>query len=625
MTVPNPRNVHVLFVHGVGTHSRLSALLQAYQALRANIRSPEAPSGYEDPIPEWRLREFDDGAGAPATPRLKLALDATTPGGTEAIYLYEVNYSALAGVIRANQPIDLTGLFVGFDLAVNVARARLEENPVASRAGDRFDIDDSALALTVQKLSGVFVAATVPILGIPSLIFSRFTKNIVAVFTRFFEDIATFALDMNGEGLISAHVDRTVQSIFASKQFKAGDDEYERDILVIAAHSLGTIVTHSYLVRHGSGDGQNLPAKILTFGSPIGLVCWLWLFLDFKGMDFKRRDPEASHYFTWKPLNRPSRAQPVIQWINVVNHLDPIATAFPLDYVDLAHTPKENAAGLSGGCVHQRFINTGSSAGSAHTAYFEDRHGFLEILGRLCGLRAGPPEEILNPETVTNDRRLPTGRRAAGHWAEVYGGLTKLRLIALLVGWLAIGIYLAILAYAWRSPVPMISILLFAWPPLTVGTLAFFQRLICSRPTKRTSSDAIEALPWDWQSAPHRIRQIFRRDRSLEEEREYVLASAPGLMSKIGMWLISFAPSLVAMLLPVFMAMCFVDTSDSARQFFGEHWKLLIPAMLALFMIYMMAFAVRQFATHWRTAVVQATSPRAKVPTQAALTQPPEV
>ena len=199
MPARNPRNVHVLFVHGVGTHSRLSSLLQAYQALRANIRSPEAPTGYEDWNPEWKLRQFDDGAGTPTTPHLKLALDATTPGATEAIYLYEVNYSALAGVVRANQPIDLTGLFVGFDLAVNVARKRLQEKSVHPRSADCYDIDDSKLALTVQKLSGVFVAATVPILGLPSLVFSRFTHNMVAVFTRFFEDIATFSLDINVE------------------------------------------------------------------------------------------------------------------------------------------------------------------------------------------------------------------------------------------------------------------------------------------------------------------------------------------------------------------------------------------------------------------------------------------
>jgi hypothetical protein len=79
----------------------------------------------------------------------------------------------------------------------------------------------------------------------------------------------------------------------------------------------------------------------------------------------------------------------------VVNHLDPIATAFPLAYVNLARTPDANARSLVGRRVHQRFIKAGKSAGSAHNAYFEDREGFLEILSRLAGLRAGSTGSVL--------------------------------------------------------------------------------------------------------------------------------------------------------------------------------------------------------------------------------------
>ena len=233
MSARRSRNVHVLFVHGVGTHSRLSSLLQAYQALRANIRSTEAPISYEDPIAGWRVDEFDDGAGGTASPRLTL----TTPGEIGAVHLYEVNYSALAGVIRSNQPLDLTALFVGFDLAVNVARARLQKNPPQRpRADGRFDIENVAMSLAVQKLAGVFVAGTVPILGVPSLVFRRFTGTLIGVFTRFFEDIATFALDMNGEALISAHMDRTVQSIVQSPSFLPAGQGFDRANLRVAGH-----------------------------------------------------------------------------------------------------------------------------------------------------------------------------------------------------------------------------------------------------------------------------------------------------------------------------------------------------------------------------------------------------
>src|SRR4051794_36925402 len=108
-----PRHVHVLFVHGVGAHSHLSSLLQAFQALRSNIRSPEAPVEGENPFAGWRLTEVDT-----SMPSLKLENPGAGEGETKAVYFYEVNYSALAGVVRANHPIDITGLFVGFDLAI---------------------------------------------------------------------------------------------------------------------------------------------------------------------------------------------------------------------------------------------------------------------------------------------------------------------------------------------------------------------------------------------------------------------------------------------------------------------------------------------------------------------------
>ena len=61
----------------------------------------------------------------------------------------------------------------------------------------------------------VFVAATVPVLGLPSLLLRNYTQTIIAVSSRFFEDVATFALDKNGEQLISAHIDRTVLGTMA--------------------------------------------------------------------------------------------------------------------------------------------------------------------------------------------------------------------------------------------------------------------------------------------------------------------------------------------------------------------------------------------------------------------------
>jgi hypothetical protein len=571
----NPRNVHVLFVHGVGTHSRLSSLLQAYQALRANTANPEAAIEYEDLNPEWRLQVFDDTADIPY---LKLSLPGATPGATEAVYLYEVNYSALAGVVRANHPLDLTGLFVGFDLAVNVARSR--------------DHPDRSLALTVQRLAGVFLAATVPILGLPSLVFRTYTRTLVATFTRFFEDIATFALDTSGEHLISAHVERTIEKILDPSRFSEGDADHARDILVIAAHSLGAIVIHNYIVREGTSGGARLPSRLLTFGSPIGLVCWTWRFLDFAGMDFNRPNLDHVRYFTWAHFkDQAVSPPPPMQWINVVNHLDPIATAFP----------------LAGRRVHHRFIKAGKSAGSAHNAYFEDREGFLEILSRLAGLRAGSPEAVLDPQAQPGDGKA-AARNAERHWKEGAEALDRLSTLWWLAGLAAIAAYLAAMAWALGNGWLMLFILLFASPQLTMGTLAFCQRAICGRPTKRTSGAAIEGLPWRRLSSfPYRLRHWFRRKRTEPQERAQVLSSGVSLGRKLWMWLLSFTPSLAAMLLPL-AALWLVAGLQAPHPVFTQYWGLIVPGMLALFTLYLVAFAISEFVAKWRELLVKATT-----------------
>jgi hypothetical protein len=593
--LPNPRNVHVLFVHGVGSHSRLSSLLQAYQALRGNPTHPETAIEYEDLNPEWRLEVFDDTAGIPY---IKLSLPGAPRGTPGAVYLYEVNYSALAGVVRANHPLDVTGLFAGFDLAVNVARSRL-------------DHPDPSLALTVQRLAGVFVAATVPILGIPSLIFRSYTHTLVATFTRFFEDIATFALDTSGEQLISAHVERTIETILDSPRFSQAGAGHERDVLVIAAHSLGTVVIHNHIARESARGRGRLPSRLLTYGSPIGLVCWMWLFLDFLGMDFNRPNLDHPQYFTpWTPFRDQAESPlpPPIQWINVVNHLDPIATAFPLAYVNLARTADANARSLVGRRVHHRFIRAGKSAGSAHNAYFEDREGFLEILSRLAGLRAGPAEAVLDPQAQAREG-APAPRNAGRHWKEGVEALDRLSTLWWLSGLAAIALYLASMALAFANWWLMLFMLLFASPQLTMGTLAFCQRFICGKPTKRVSGEAIGSLPWGRLSSfPYRLRHALRRAQTEAQERAEVLSARMRLRSKLLMWLVSFAPPLGAMLLPL-AALWLAGGLQAPHPVFTQYWALVLPALLALFTFYLIAFAISEFVAKWRELVVKTTGP----------------
>ena len=321
-TSPPLSTVHLLTVHGVGGHDHLSNLLRTYQSFRANLTSVEAPVIGEDQIPAWRLTRFEEGA---TPPFLRLEPRVEPPaGGVGAVCMYEVNYSGFAAVIRRNQPIDLTDLFLGLDLAVCAARQRPR-----TAAAAPFGANNAELAHCLQRVAGVLTAGTVPIIGLPAIVFRNYIGTFIATFTRFFEDIATFVLDKNGEQLISAHLDRTMATISAAMN--------EGDRLVVSAHSLGSVVVHNYLVRQWTAGPGPVPDTVVTFGSPIGLLMWIWLFLDFDNMDFQKRistDP----YFCWNPVSGGTAARKPLSWINVVNCVDPIATAFPVAALDLSAT-----------------------------------------------------------------------------------------------------------------------------------------------------------------------------------------------------------------------------------------------------------------------------------------------
>jgi hypothetical protein len=511
------------------------------------------------------------------------------------VYFYEVNYSALAGVVRANHPIDVTGLFVGFDLAINVSRQRLRINPPDEAEAGSFNLNHIYIAGILQKIATVFVAATVPILGIPSLIFRAYTRSYVATFTRFFEDIATFALDKNGEELINKHVDRTIEKIHV-------DDErfhYAKDEFVIAAHSLGTIVKHSYLLRRP----EMQPNRLLTYGSPIGLICWSWLLLDFPKMKF---DPELEFnapdepydpdkrddkYFSWNALPgpRPTSAAVPLQWINVVNHLDPIATAFPVEYVNLARLPAEVAASLSGGRIHHRLIKTGGvfSAGASHTQYFESRE-FREILSRVAGFREEEPEEAGKAPTKED-------------WSLMARHLRYIEDAMWLAGALAIVAYLGVVSSIYESWTPYLFLLYFLWASLVIGTLAFFQRLFFGWPTKRTAGRRIDSLPGsDWAAFPYRLRRVLRLWEPNPREMQSVI------FTKLLAWILSFIPSAVLMIAPVLAAYCHTKLSQDPFELVWTN-KGASLGMLALFMIYVVAFAISEFAKHWRIALIWCT------------------
>ena len=102
------------------------------------------------------------------------------------------------------------------------------------------------------------------------------------------------------------------------------------------------------------------------------------------------------------------------------------------------------------------------------------------------------------------------------------------------------------------------------------------------------------------------MRQDWRGKLTDEEEREYVLSRRVGFVKRWSMWLLSFLPSLAAMMVPLVVT---VRASDHAGSwdFLWRHIGLLGPAMLAMFTVYMIAFAISEFMLHWRRVITLAT------------------
>jgi hypothetical protein len=564
-------------VHGVGRHDRLSALLEIYQAIRSDLRSPEAPAAVEDRIPDWKLERFEEGATPPYL-KLRFTFDPE-PGDAAVAYIYEVNYSALAGVIRANHRLDLTTLFVGFDVAVCWAR----QQPLPAQVA-LFPGRPERLARALQRVSGVMTAATGPLLGIPALLYSRYSNSFVAAFTRFFEDVVTYALDKSGEQLISEHLDRTVERIRSAPLFQDVPVNTHSEF-VMAAHSLGSVVTHSFVVRHWTDD--RLPKTVVTFGSPIGLITWLWLFLDFEDFDFTRPRPSDT-FFCWKPLRNDAAPLAPFRWFNVVNCLDPIATSFPVGAADLSRTAAELAGDLPDG-IQQHHCGTARvwETGRAHTEYLHDRDGFLEILQRAAGLRPGRPQEVrCNPPEV--------------HWRSTFTTLGRVQAGAWLVAMLFAVVYCGFVAWHFQDPYLLLTSVLFTLPVATVGGLAFVQRFFFGGRTKRISAKRLRALRWDPVGLPYRLRQwlgdvrqrLMRReidDTTIPQHRPWMLRL---------MKVVAFLPTLAAMLVPAAIGWALHGDSQVRWMPVTAYF-----AALAVFVLYLLACAVFELVSAWRSVL----------------------
>lgn len=592
---PVPKSIHLLVVHGVGRHDRLSSLLHVFQSFRANLQSQEAPIGAEDRLLDWTLEEIAED-GAP--PHLKLVpLHPEAVEDISAVYLYEVNYSSLAGVVRHNHRLDLTRLFVGFDMAVCIARLRLQAGVTTPLCSGR----PGALAGILQSLSGVFAAATVPLLGLPSLLLRNYTETLVTTFTRFFEDVATFAIDSNGERLIAAHIDKTIDNIVSCGRF-AHTGPQQRSELVIAAHSLGSVVVHNHLVRHWSSRPEVVPSLLLTFGSPIGLLSWLWLFLDFPGLQFNPKIDRGKTFFCWKAIANTTPAV-TTRWINVVNRLDPIATAFSNGMADLSRPVDSIEASLRDGGILHRYCGDDrvTSTGAAHSHYWQDRSGFLKILLGASALAPLAPERV---QCSSEDE----------HWFTTGATLWRVRMMLRQGLLLTAVIYCGIVAWHYSEVRVLLAVALLSAPRLTMSYLAFFQRFWFGGPSKRVplprkpeteeapepvAGDATEPdkEPFIWSdiySFPYRLRRtVWPFDIDPEARR-------PSWLRRTALKIAAFVPAALLMLAPLGLGTYFTGYWPNPR--ITVYWYL---AALIVFSGHLLLCAACQLVGCWQAVLIE--------------------
>lgn len=309
-------------------------------------------------------------------------------------------------------------------------------------------------------------------------------------------------------------------------------------------------------------------------------------------MDFRNR-VSADPYFCWNPVSTGSASRTKLSWINVVNCVDPIATMWPVAALDLSTTETTLASALSGGAIAHRFFGADAvtSVGAAHGEYLNDKKGFVQILLRAGGLAPGSPEDVAS------------GRSAAEHWLATRAVLRTLQWALLGIAMLAIGLYCALIAHAFDDRRALWFVAPFVWPAVTIGVLAFFQRLMLGGPTKRITTALIRGMKWsDVVSFPYRLR-----DRMLPSPNAAVdvdpMAASPGYLTRLMVKAISFIPTLVAMAVPIVGTAWLTRHWPTPAGLWARFWSVDALLALAFFMVYVICCAAHELVRTWRRVV----------------------
>jgi len=160
--------------------------------------------------------------------------------------------------------------------------------------------------------------------------------------------------------------------------------------------------------------------------------------------------------------------------------------------------------------------------------------------------------------------------------------------------------YCAIVAWHYRDWSVIAAAAVYIVPALTVGGLAFVQRLCFGGRTKRITRDTITSLRWDFVSLPYRLRQFAGDARRWILGRPVDDGKPPRhrpwrhLISKF----IAFAPTIAVMLLPGVVGFLITGEGPVRRMAWSAY---LIP--LIVFVIYVMACALFELVSAWRSVL----------------------
>jgi hypothetical protein len=167
---------------------------------------------------------------------------------------------------------------------------------------------------------------------------------------------------------------------------------------------------------------------------------------------------------------------------------------------------------------------------------------------------------------------------------------------------IAIGVYCSIVAPPDLKIRGLWFVAPFLFPSVTIGFLTFFQRLFLGGPTKRIPLALVREMAWsDAVSFPYRLRERIMSPfggRDVDP-----MAPSAGYVTRLTINAISFAPTLVLMVIPII-----------GMAWWSGHWPTLAgvwPALLSartlgalvFFMVYVVCCALYELTRTWRSVV----------------------